>query len=519
MSSAPTQCARGDHVQFTRTGETFSATLAPDDVAFAVDLYPTPDGQASFGRISGTALLDDGQPVRGGLIAAVDASSGVVIGGLTNLSSGAYSILTPPGEYVVYLEPLNGPVRPEFLGLEDSAVSLLFQTTRFGGAEGGRTLAVSAGGAAVADITAQRGEPALDVDLLGLTVGTQILLGQGPRLLRSGRSSISLWGAGLQTVSEPGVELLGPHVQLVPGTVRFEPRLAMSSYTGALRFDVEVHPPTLPSQTLEGGTLSTIVVRSEGRIAAYTGSLVVEPDESRPPTFTAGGVTNAASFVAGPVAPGGLTSIFGLNLGPETPLAVGGFDPATGMLRTELGGVRVTFDGIAAPLVFVSRQQINLQVPYEIGGRTTAGVVVRSGELVSARVTVPVAAAAPGLFVIQGGAGAILNQDGSLNTPAAPESRGRAVVVYGTGQGLVEPLIPTGGPASGASLSVRGGVTATVGGQPAQVLFAGLAPGFVGLFQVNVLLPAGAPAGAAVPVEVRVDGVATQPGVTLSIAP
>ena len=204
---------------------------------------------------------------------------------------------------------------------------------------------------------------------------------------------------------------------------------------------------------------------------------VVEADFGGAPEFTSAGVANAASFVAGPVAPGGLVSIFGFALGPEMPLSPPGFSSATGLLETELGGVEVEFDGIKAPLVFVSKNQLNLQAPYELAGRNSTNMVITRDGLSSATVLVPVAEAAPGLFVISETGGAILNQDSTLNTPANPAPRGGAVVVFGTGQGLVTSPVPTGGPALADPLSGRNGVTATVGGNPAQVLFAGLAPG------------------------------------------
>ncbi|MBI1353478.1 MAG: hypothetical protein GC160_03970 [Acidobacteria bacterium] len=504
--------------QFGRVGETFAGTLSADDVAFTADVYPTPDGQSGYGRIRGTALLDGGQPIRGGMVAASDAWTGVVIGALTDLTTGQYELLAPPGNYVVYVEPLDGPVTPRNLSLEDAAVTLPFQPARFGGADGGQTVTVSAGGVAVADLTAQAGEPALSVELLGLTVGSKILLGQGPRLLSSGQETISLWGPGLENVAADGVEVLGPDVALVPGSVLFEPRLATQGYPGALRFKVNVEEPAAPSQAVPGGSLSTILIRSGGRTAAYTAALVVEPITVSPPTFSADGVANAASFLAGPVAPGELVSIFGLDLGPETPLSANGFDPDTGLLATTLGGVEVSFDGVPAPLVFVSQQQINLQVPYETAGRSSTNVAIRNGGVAGATVSVPVAATAPGIFVIQGTAGAILNQNGSLNSAASPEQRGHVVVVYGVGQGLVNPSIATGAPATG-ELRRRDDVTAVVGDRPATVLFAGLAPGFVGLLQVNLMLPADAPTGDAVPIRIAVDGKASQTGVTVSIAP
>lgn len=504
--------------QFGREGELFARTLSPDDIAFAVDVYPAAGGQADFGRIQGTALFDDGQPILGGAVAAVNPTNGTVIGGLTDLATGTYNILVPPGEYIVYLESLNGPVRPENLSLEDPAVTAPFQATLRDGADA-ETVTVTAGGEAVADFTTIAGPPPLDIALWGVEAGNFIALGTGPRELAVPRTELFLWGPGIENVTEAGLRLLGSGVTLVPGSVRFDSRLVVDDFNGALRFTVTVTPPQAPSQAAGGGSLTTILVRSAGDVAALTGAVVVEAEFSGAPSFSAAGVANAASFTAGPIAPGELISIFGLDLGPAEPASITGFDPATGLLPTELGGVRVTIDGIEAPLIFVSADQLNLQAPYELAGRPSARIVVTNGDLASAGVTIPVTTASPGLFVIGGTAGAILNQDSTLNTAANPAIGGGAVIVFGTGQGEVSNPVPTGAPGRTDPLSGRNGVTATVGGEPAQVLFAGLAPGFVGLLQANLLLPDDVQTGDAVPVQIFVDGVPSQAGVTLAIAP
>lgn len=505
--------------QFGREAEVFAATLAPDDIAFAVDVYPAPSGQSGFGRIRGTALLSDGQPIRGGAVAAVNASNGVAIGGLTDLTTGAYSILVPPGDYLVYLEPLNGPLRPANLSLTDAQVTNPFQTTQFAEAEGGRGVTVAAGGEAVADFSTIAGPGQLDIALLGIAEDGFIALGTGPRELTAPQLRLFLWGAGLENVTEEGLRLLGPDVTLVPGSVRFDPRIVVEEFNGALEFTVNVTPPQTPSQSLEGGSLTTILINANDRTAALTGALVVEAEFAGAPAFTAAGVANAASFAAGPIAPGGLISIFGLDVGPVESTAATGFDPETGLLPTELGGVRVEFDGIPAPVLFASRNQLNVQVPVEVAATTASRIVVHNGGLRSPGVLTPVAAASPGLFVVDGTQGAILNQDSTLNSPANPAPRGGAVIVFGAGQGVVSNPVATGAPARSDPLSGRDGVTATVGGVPAQVLFAGLAPGFVGLFQVNLLLTDDTPTGDAVPVVVSVDGAMTQAGVTLSVGP
>jgi uncharacterized protein (TIGR03437 family) len=87
-----------------------------------------------------------------------------------------------------------------------------------------------------------------------------------------------------------------------------------------------------------------------------------------------------------------------------------------------------------------------------------------------------------------------VNQDGSVNGPDHTAAPGSPLAVYATGLGVVDPPVATGAPASAVTLSkVTAEVTATVGGQPATVLFAGLAPGYAGLYQVNLTVPQLAP--------------------------
>lgn len=176
-------------------------------------------------------------------------------------------------------------------------------------------------------------------------------------------------------------------------------------------------------------------------------------------SVSAGGIVDGASFSA-PPAPGGIFSIFGSNLAP------GLVQAESVPLPTQLGGVRVEINGTAVPLYFVSPGQINGQIPYE----TSSGPATLTVAGVSVGFTI--APAAPGVFVA-------LRQ-------------GDVAVAYVTGLGAVSPAVPTGDAASTEVLSYAvSPVTATIGGVPAQVLFAGLAPGFIGLGQVNVAIPAG----------------------------
>lgn len=214
------------------------------------------------------------------------------------------------------------------------------------------------------------------------------------------------------------------------------------------------------------------------------------------PAVTTAGVVNAASFNQGAsaantaISPGSLLSIFGSALSNGT-LSATSFPLPTTLLSTS-----VTMNGIAAPLIYVSPDQINLQAPFELSG-SSAQLVITTGAGPSTPVTVPVAAVQPGIFFNPvSGAGVILQNSTGALTVTQPARAGDFLQIYATGLGAVSPAGLTGfaAPASPlAQTSVQPQVT--IAGQPASVAFAGLAPGFAGLYQVNVQVPAGIPAG------------------------
>jgi uncharacterized protein (TIGR03437 family) len=218
------------------------------------------------------------------------------------------------------------------------------------------------------------------------------------------------------------------------------------------------------------------------------------------PAIAAGGVVNGASFAAGPVAPGALISLFGANLAPSLQQA------AALPLPRELAGVRVVSAGRAWPLVFVSPNQINAQVPYGLPpGPVALTVSTAAGD--SAAETVTIAPAAPGIFLRDGRRAIAQNQDFRLNDPATPEARGRVLTVYLTGQGPLDGNLEAGEAAPTTTLlRALAAPVATVGGRPARVLFLGLSPGFVGLAQANIEVPADAPPGPAVELTLSLNG-------------
>ena len=145
-----------------------------------------------------------------------------------------------------------------------------------------------------------------------------------------------------------------------------------------------------------------------------------------------------------------------------------------------------------APLYFVSPGQLNVLVPFATTG-PTATIVVQNSGVNSNTVTVPVAATSPGIYTLDqsgSGGGAILHADYSLVNAAKPAIGGETVLIYLTGLGTVTPGLTDGTAGTITTLyRTDADVVVYVGGQQATVLFKGLAPGYPGLYQLNVTLP------------------------------
>ncbi len=221
-------------------------------------------------------------------------------------------------------------------------------------------------------------------------------------------------------------------------------------------------------------------------------------------------LVNAASYDR-VIAPGAIVALFGANLTSQLQVA------SELPLPTVLAGVTVKINGIAAPLFFASAGQINLQAPNGVNPGTANVEVVNAGSNATiASGSVTVAESAPGVFTndLSGrGQAVALNSDFSRNADfdrlpgSRPEASGAFLIIYATGIGRTNPLVADGHPAPDSPLAqTTGTTTVTVGGAPAQVLFSGLAPGFVGLWQLNVVLPANLPTNLATPLRVELNG-------------
>jgi uncharacterized protein (TIGR03437 family) len=263
-------------------------------------------------------------------------------------------------------------------------------------------------------------------------------------------------------------------------------------------------------------TFALQVTDSSNAIATATFTLTV----ATPTTVPLSGIVNAASYVGGKVAPGEIITIFGSFPGPAALLSLQ-LD-SRGYVATNLGGMEVLFDGVQAPMIYAMAGQASCIVPYEVSGRSSTTVQLSYPGQLSNSVTVPVAAVAPGVFTMNSsgsGPGAIINQNGTVNSAANPAAPGSTVMVYATGEGPTNPPGIDGKPdAAPLPQPVTQPVTATVGGTAATVTYAGGVSGLVaGVLQVNVQIPQGIPSGSAVPIALSIGGTTTQSNVTVAI--
>lgn len=235
--------------------------------------------------------------------------------------------------------------------------------------------------------------------------------------------------------------------------------------------------------------------------------------------ITAGSITvvNAASLKGGAIAPGEIVSIFGSGLGPKTGVSA---QLASGqVLANQIGDTKVLFNGTSAALFYVQDGQVNAQAPYEIAGLPAVTVQVLYKGAVAGQTSVPVTDASPAVFAVAGGTGpaAALNQDGTINSATNPAPRGSVVTLFATGEGQTDPAGVDGQLAASPYPQPAADVSVRVGGYGGDILFAGEAPGMVGVLQINVRLPGGYAPSGALPVVLQVGGDVSPAGVAIAV--
>lgn len=294
--------------------------------------------------------------------------------------------------------------------------------------------------------------------------------GEGPLLIRV----IDQYGAAVQgiRVNWAATQGGGSIESGIANTSDFTDENGIAYATAALG-------PTVGSQAFTA-TVS-------GMVLPYTGNARIQP------TISSGGIVDAASFTNGrAVAPGSLISVFGNGLADENASAI------KVPLPYGIDGTAFSFDvpsaGISVPgrFFYISPGQLNVQVPWELAGQASVTVKAIVNFTYSAEYTLPLAAYSPGFFANSVGGqliAAALDLNYHVISAINPATRGSTVQLYLNGLGPVQTT-----PADGAAVSSADSTTTTasitIGGQPAMVSYSGLAPNFVGLYQVNAVVPA-----------------------------
>ncbi|MBY0507460.1 MAG: putative Ig domain-containing protein [Bryobacteraceae bacterium] len=277
---------------------------------------------------------------------------------------------------------------------------------------------------------------------------------------------------------------------------------------------------TLSSTGLLAGTptsagtfvFSTRVIDSLGQ--NITSEFLVGIGASGSPAVLA--VVSAANYAGNGVAPGEIVLLYGTGLGPAT---LQTFTLVNNNVASTLGGTRVLFDEVPAPVIYTSTNQLAVVAPFSLTGKTSVRVIVEQNGLRSAVLLIPVRSSRPALFTADSsgnGPGAILNQDSSVNSATNPADRASIVSLYLTGLGQTTPASVDGQVVSTiANLVIP--VSATINGVAAEVLYGGNAPGLVpGIAQVNVRIPTAALSGANV-IRVTSGGVTSSGNVTVFV--
>ena len=214
-----------------------------------------------------------------------------------------------------------------------------------------------------------------------------------------------------------------------------------------------------------------------------------------PPSYSAASIINTCNQAPGPYAPNSVLTILGSGMALSAQ-AITSADIAGGNLPTTLNGVQVMVDGSPAPLFYVSDSQVNLLMPpNQVAGPVTVWVVLNS--IAGPQVSLTLQDVAPGLFpspLTPNFAIAQLWPAYSTIAPASPAAPGGIVILYATGLGVTEPYpaLPAEIPLYAGSIDRIADLQVFLNGtplDPAQVLYAGLAPGWAGLYQIDLVLP------------------------------
>lgn len=489
-------------------------TLAGGQDMFVHKFTPVGDG-ITFGTLFGSPGEERGFAV------AIDPSGAVYVGGITN----SLSLSTVSGQ-----QPTSGGgIDAFYLRLNPGGTQV--QMSSYFGSTGSDQL------------TAMVADPAGKIYIGGYTSSANL-----PTVPGAQQRGISGSSDGFILIIEPdrntsdAGSLLLSNSRLTftgtPGTAIARQSFNISPVTGNPAWTIDVATLTggawlsATPRAASGPATVSVDVNTAGLAAgSYTGTITVNnPSVNErqvvnvtlqlgggPGAVPNNGVVSAATFTGGGVAPGLIVTIFGTNIGPPT---LTSSQIVNGRLATTLAETRVLFDGDPAPLVYVSSSQISAIVPYAVASRITTSLQVEYRGARTNAVSLNVVDTAPGLFTANSsgrGPGAILNQDASVNTTSNPARPGSVIILYGTGEGITDPVGQDGQLATSVYPKPRQPVTVRIGGRDAEVVYAGAAPGLVaGVFQINVKVPDATPTGAQ-PVVVQIGAAASPADVTVAV--
>ena len=368
-------------------------------------------------------------------------------------------------------------------------------------------------------------------------VVSSLVLHRASRVLRAATHGRSVWdilvplsGSSLA----PAIEAITPTSTNAGGG---DFTLSVTGSNFGSRTVVRWNGQSRPTSFVDSAHLAVIIPANDIAVVGRAAVLAFN-------TASGGGASNATSFTIGPppqtasnafvnaanpaggnaLAPRSIASLFGANLAPRVAIA----DLAPPLPFT-LGGVTMTMGGGSVPLFFVSPEQVNFQIPlFNLTGQVSTSLTVTQGTAITT-ITVLLKPYAPALFTTNAGgtgqASTLIAGTTSLAAPigAFPGSRpakvGEYISIYATGLGDVSNRPSLGYPSPGSLLATTLATpTVTIGGAPATVSFSGLAPGYVGLYQINVQVPVGAPTGPAIPLIVTIAGVSSNTA-TIAVDP
>lgn len=314
-------------------------------------------------------------------------------------------------------------------------------------------------------------------------------------------------GSGSGSGSGSGTTAPAAQFSSSPGTIQ---RVDFSSAQPAMSASTSMVEAPLLGNTANSFTRTIAPLYSRNAMVALTVSgLTVLPwnfDASvAPPKIQS--VVNAADGSAG-IAPGGLISVYGQQFSPVN-LATSQIP-----IPTALANSCLTVNGMPIPMLFVSPSQINAQMPFEAQGNVT--MILRTPGGVSDNYNTVVVPGAPSVFrAAVEGVGSdvpaiVRNTNNQIVTPSNPVHKNDVLVIYLTGLGVTNPAVQTGSPGPVDPLATAiVPPSVSLGNASMPVLFAGMAPGEVGVYQINVKAPASAPSGLSIPLTINQGGVVT----------